>query len=125
MAEGIRIKGQAELERAFMELRREVLTEMRPTLRKVAEPVRALAEEKADTSIRNIGPRWGRMRTGVTVRGVYVAPRSKRQGGSPRPNLAGLLMDRAMQPALDEKQDEVVAAFGLMVDESAVRNGFF
>lgn len=120
----IRIKGDKELERAFLELRREVLSELRPALRKIGEGVRTLAEQKATANISHIGPTWGRMRIGVTTRLYYVAPRARPHGGSPRPNLAGLLMTRAMVPAADEKQDEMVTAVEALVDASARRNGF-
>jgi len=121
----IRVKGAAELERAFLELRREVLREIRPELRAIGNVVRKEAESLAVAKIRNIGSRWGRMRLGVVTSGVYVAPRSHRQGGSPRPNLGSLLLDRAMQPALDAHEAEVVRRFDLLIDASAARAGFF
>lgn len=121
---GIQVKGAAELEAAFLSLRREVLTELRPALREIGELVRADAERKADSGISHIGPAWGRMRLGVTLESVYITPRSRRQGGSPRPNLAGLLMDRAMQPALDENQEAAVARLDLLVEASAHKSGF-
>lgn len=125
MAAGqIRIKGQAEVEAAFLSLRKEVLAELRPALREIAQPVRELASEKAMENIRNIGAAWSRMRVGVTTKVVYIAPTSRRHGGSPRPNLAALLMDKAMQPALDESQGEIVAKLDALVDLSAARSGF-
>lgn len=50
------------------------------------------------------------MRVGITQRSVYVAPRKRgaRAGARKRPNLAGLLMDRAMAPALAARQAEAV-----------------
>ena len=120
----IKIHGQVELERAFLQLRREVLTELRPALRKIAEIVSKDAQARATTEISNIGDRWARMRVGVVQKGAYVAPASKRRGGSPRPNLAPLLMDRAMQPALDSKQEEVLTSLDLLVNASASKAGF-
>lgn len=126
----IRVKGAAELERAFMQLRREVLAELKPALRTLAGPVRVDAERLAVQNIRNIGAGWGdaqqwwEMRVGVGAGVVYVAPKSHRRGGSPRPNLGGLLMDRAMQPALDQNQEKIVAGLDALVSVSAARNGF-
>jgi hypothetical protein len=119
----IRIRGQRELEAAFMDVRREVVKELRPALLAAAEPVRSEAQSLAVQGIRNIGPQWSRMRIGATPKAVYLAPRSKRRSGSPRPNLAwGLAL--AMQNALEAKQEEVIAAVTVVVDVSAARNGF-
>lgn len=121
----IRVKGAAELERAFRGLRREVLAELKPALREIAEVVRSDAEQRAAASISHIGPKWGRMRVGMTTSVVYVAPKSRRHGGSPRPNLGGLLMTKAMQPAMDENKEAVVARLDALVEASAAAHGFF
>ena len=120
-----RIKGQAELDRAFLQLRRDVLRELRPALRLAAKPVADESERLAGQTISNIGTRWSKFRVGVLAKGAYVAPRARRRSGSPRPNLAGLLLEDAMQPALEAKQGEVLAKVELLVDESAARAGFF
>jgi hypothetical protein len=117
------VKGQKELEASFMELRKETLTEMRPALLALAEPVRSDAQTLAGTQITNIGMRWSRMRIGATVSGVYVAPTSRRRGGSPRRNLAGLLMDDAMQPALDRNQAEIVSKLDEVVNAWSAKAG--
>lgn len=119
----VRIHGVPELERALMEVRREVTKELRPALLAAAEPVRAEAQTLSVAHIHNIGPQWSRMRIGVTPKAIYVAPRSHRRGGSPRKNLAPLLAVQ-MQDALEDKREEVVAAVTVVVDESAARNGF-
>lgn len=88
-------------------------TELRGFLREAAEPVQARAQSLAVEKIRNIGPRWSLMRVGVTTAGAYVAERQRGlKGPHPRrrPNLAGLLVDRALEPALQENHDRVVAA---------------
>lgn len=96
---------------------KEVAKELRGTLRKAAEPLRADAEGRAEREITNIGPRWGRMRIGVTQSMVYVAPRERgRRGRLKRPNLAGLLMDRAMQPALDAHEKDIEREVGDMLE---------
>ena len=123
-ASTVRVHGLRELQRDLSRANKDIAKDLRGELKTLAEPVRALAESKADSSISHIGSRWGRMRVGVTSRSVYVAPRSKRQGGSPRPNLAALLMDRAMQPALDDLSAETVSGVELMLDRFGVTHGF-
>lgn len=58
---------------------------------------------------------WWRMRVGVTTKLVYVAPVQrgvKVRGRDSRRRLqfANLLMDRAMEPALERNQEAAVAA---------------
>jgi hypothetical protein len=69
-------------------------------------------------------PRWAEQRIGVTARTVYIVPRAKRRGGSGRPNLKGLLLGRAMEPALVAKTDEVEEAAVKMLDSLARKSGF-
>lgn len=118
------IKGAAELDRALLQLRREVLAELKPALIDVGEDVRRDAEANSIAGISNIGPKWSRMRIGVITSGVYVAPKSRRRGGSPRPNLAGLLLT-SMQEAVDQNEAATLAKFDALVDASAAAAGFF
>lgn len=124
MADTVRVQGLRELQSAFARIGGEVQGEIREGLVKAAEPVRGRAETHAVQEIRNIGSAWSRMRIGVTTKLVYVAPAMRRRRGTPRPNLAPLLMNRAMQPALDESAPEVVAALDFVVDRLAGENGF-
>jgi hypothetical protein len=118
------IEGQQDLFRAFKTADREARLFLRSEFRMVAEPVRRQAEELALTRIRNMrtSPKWARMRTGVTQRLVYVAPRQKgtrgRRAGR-RPNLADLLMGRAMEPALDMNEPRIERAVERVFDEIA------
>lgn len=108
--EGVRVSGLRELNRAFARFGAEEKKALTGALASAAEPVRARAVELADANIRNIGPVWDQMRTGVTARVVYVAPKQRR-GRNPnlaRPNLAPLLMDKALSPALEETEPQVV-----------------
>ena len=122
-ASTVRVHGLREMSRAFARADKELKKDLRSTLRDVAEPVREEATTRALREIRNIGPAWSQMRTGVTSHGAYVAPRQRRRGGTKRPNLALLLMERAMQPALDANADEIEDAVGDMLDEICVRWG--
>ncbi len=116
----IHLKGMQPLLSAVNRSEKTLKRELRTELKVVAEPVRREAEELARSSIRNIGDPWSRMRTGVTTRLVYVAPVNrgvKGRGNDPRrrPNLANLLMDRAMQPALNRNQPQIMEGLESML----------
>jgi hypothetical protein len=118
----LRVSGLRELQRAFAVADRELSHELTGRLRKVAEPVASDAERLAVQKIRNIGNRWSAMRVGVTRSLVYVAPKqrgvkSRRNRALRRPNLAGLLMDKAMSPALDLNQGRIVHEAENLLDE--------
>ena len=125
-ATGIRVQNYRNMQAALAKADRELRLSFRAGLREVAEPVRRNAEELATSEIRGMvrSPRWGKMRVGITRSLVYVAPRQrgvKTRGADPRrrPNLAPLLMDRAMQPALDAHEGEIVEAFDRLLDRMA------
>jgi hypothetical protein len=120
----IRVTGLTELQAALKDISADAKKELRLTLKEAAEPVRSLAAAKAGAEIRNLGPRWGQMKVGATNKVVYVAPKSRRRGGSPRPNLAPLLMDRAMQPALDASAAGIYERVDLMLDVITRKHGF-
>jgi hypothetical protein len=122
------IRGFAELYTALAKADRQTRLGLRAGLRDVAEPVRKDAETLAGSEIRRmpLSPKWSKMRVGVSRNLVYVAPRQrgvKTRGRQQlrRPNLADLLMDRAMQPALDRHENEIVGRFdeivGRIVDD--------
>jgi hypothetical protein len=120
----IALRGERELMRALAHADRETRLGVRRELRGVAEPVRSEAQALALTQIRNMpqSPKWGRMRTGVTQKLVYVAPRQKGTRGrrrGTRPNLADLLMDRAMEPALHHNEPRVERDLERMLDRIA------
>lgn len=120
----IRVKGLREFMRATAVAERETKKLVRSELRGAAEPVRVEAEHLASSDITNIGGPWSRMRTGISASRVWVAPKergskSRTLTSAKRPNLAGLLMRRALMPALDAKQGEVVSRLEAAVDEIA------
>lgn len=99
----------------------EVQKDLDKRLRELAEPVRASAESLAVANIPRIGLSWSRMRVGVTRKATYVAPKQRgqrRRGPLSRPNLADLLEDRSMTPAL--RQHEA----GLEAGAESVLYGF-
>ena len=111
VGETVRVQGLRELQRAFKLADVTLERELRTSLRQVAEPVRADAESLATATIPRVGMPWSRMRVGVTQSSVYVAPRQRGVRGGPRrrPNFAGLLLERAMMPALARNESRVVA----------------
>lgn len=100
----IRVRGFREVQRTLARAPRDLRLEIRRELRAVAEPVRLDAERLARENIRRIGIPWSQMRVGVTQKVVYIAPKqrgvkSRTDRRLRRPNLADLLMGRAMEPA--------------------------
>lgn len=120
----VRVRGLADLNRALRRADRDTRLGIRKELRDVAEPVRADAERLAVSNITRIGPKWSRMRVGVTTNLVYVAPRQRGVSARglahrKRKNLAGLMMDRAMQPALDRHASEIANRLDRTLDRVA------
>lgn len=116
---GVRVRGLRELDRAFKLADKAEQKELREALRDAGEPVRADAEQLARTNIPRIGPVWSEMRTGVTSKVVYVAPKARARSGNPRrkrPNLAALLLGRSMEPALERNIGEVERRVGVALD---------
>jgi len=125
------VKGLRDVNAAFAKTDRDIRLGWRAGMRQVAEPVRRDAETLALSGIRRMpsSPRWARMRTGVTRNMVYVAPRqrgvrwNKKNPGYRfnlrRPNLANLLMERAMQPALEAHEHDITARFEQLLDHAA------
>jgi hypothetical protein len=117
---GLRIRGADELERAFKQVRKEVLRGIRPALRLAAEPVRMDAE----TRFSGFSPRSARgYKVRVRMRGVAVEQSLGRTTGT-RPDFGSLQMQEALLPALDAKQAVVVRTFEQMVDRAGRKAGF-
>lgn len=119
VGETLRVEGLGELSRAFALADKALKKEFRTALREVAEPVRVGAERLAVSGIPTIGLPWSRMRVGVTRHSVYVAPRQRGRRStilSRRPNLADLLLDRSLLPALKQNEAVVAAEMEKMLD---------
>lgn len=117
----VQVKGLRDLQRAFKVADASARRELRAALREIGEPIARDAEAFATARIRRIGEAWPQMRVGVTQSLVYVAPKergrlSKQNRALRRPNLFGLLMGRAMEPALDQNIAGVDAAVGHALD---------
>jgi len=120
----VAVRGLRELNRALRAADRTTRAEFRTGFRKVAEPVRAEAERLALSEITRVTEPWARMRTGVTSKLVYVAPRQrgiKGRGDDPRrrPKFADLLMNRAMAPALERNKARIEHEVERLLDHVA------
>ena len=123
----VRVTGLAELNRAFRKMSGDLDKELRQSLKDAASPVADLAESLALSRIRNMprSPDWAGMRVGVSGKAVvYIVPRRRNRGNPGRPNLKGLLLSQAMEPAAEQKQDEVVKGVERMIDKLAGKAGF-
>lgn len=118
----VRIRGQRELERAYLQLRREVLVGIKPALLDIGRVVAEDAHRRAPSDITNVGDAWSQFRVGATVKGIYIAPKQRRRGGSPRRNMGGLLL-KVMEEAADAHRDEAWEKLNLLVDGAAARSG--
>lgn len=113
MAEAVSVEGLRELNRAFKAADAKLHKDLRGALKDAAEPVRSDAEHLAVLEIENVGVRWSRMRVGVTQREVYVAPvqrgiNTRGKERLRRPNLATLLTERSLEPALHQNIERVL-----------------
>lgn len=123
----IRVEGLNGLVDAFAAADRHVRDDLRDALQEAAAPVRSEAQMLAGTRIPHMGGThrpWARMRIGIAGRSVvYVAPveRGTKSRGAKtvrgRPNLARLLLDRAMEPALADNTAKVEHRLDLLLDE--------
>ena len=118
MPAAIHVHGLTSLQKAFKLASPDLKKELRASLRTAAEPVRRTAELNAETGIRRMTLPWSRMRVGVNQKLVYVAPRKRgtKDARRKRSNVAGLLLDRAMVPALHANTQVVVHELEQMLD---------
>lgn len=112
----VEVEGYTEFRRAMRGAGKDIARDAAKELRAATDVVRLRAEELAASNIRNVTPRWGRIRLGTTTRIAYIVPRSRREHGSPRPNFGTLLLERAMVPAADDKEDEIARAMEHFID---------
>lgn len=109
----VAVTGLRELQAAFAKTGRDSRLGVRKEIRQIAEPIRSTAETNTAGAITRIGPRWPKMRIGVSRSLIYVAPRQrgvKVKGGTrmSRPNLGNLLMEQ-MESALRQHEHQIEA----------------
>lgn len=121
--QAVTVEGLRELQVLFSKAGKEANSDLRSELRELGEPIRADAESLAATSIRRVGPKWSRMRVGVTRRLVYVAPKQRgvKRRGDPRarPKFGTLLEQRAMTPALRRNEGDIATNVNRMLERLA------
>jgi hypothetical protein len=114
---GIEVKGLREMQKAARIAGKTTNKEVQKALRDAGGPVADRAESLARSEIRNATLPWSRMKVGSTVKSVYITPAARRSGGSPRPNYGVLLLERAMNPAVEQTMDETVRRLEKAIDE--------
>lgn len=109
---------------------------MKDALIDAARPVQDTAESLAVSRIRNMpgSPEWAKMRIGVSRREalVYMVPASRgrrrgkrwRRPTTSERSFAPLLASRAMDPALDQNQEQVVHNIDNLLDSISRKAGF-
>lgn len=119
----VRVNGLDGLIRAFNAADKDVKTDLIDTLRSAAGPVAADARTMAGSRIPKMGGAsrpWAQMRVGGS-KVIWVAPveRGRSSKRRSRRNLANLMMDRALQPALDQNIGRVEKAVEELLDDIA------
>lgn len=122
------VQGLAEFQAAMRELEVGITKQLHEGLKHVSEPVAETSHDLADSNISGMKRRkevdWSEFRIGQTPGMTYVAPqihrgRTKRK----RPNLATLLVVKAMEPAAVEQHDRVELGLSLVLQEAFTRAG--
>jgi hypothetical protein len=107
---GVHVENWRSVNAAFAKADRESRLALKAKQRQLAVPVRMAAEGLAHDKITRITDKWAQMRIGVTKTVVYVAPKQRGlKGDDPRKrrNLAPLLMEQAMEPALEQNRPQI------------------
>lgn len=115
------VKNLQALNKTFSKAPRETRLALRREYRTIAQPVQRTAESLAATRISHLaaGSPWARFRLGITQKLVYLAPRQKGvrgRGKRRRSKFGGLLMSRAMEPALRLNEERVTRDFEDLFD---------
>ena len=126
-SQAIHIKGLNGMINAFAAADAHIKEDLRDALQEAAAPVRSQAQMLAGTKISHMGGShrpWARMRIGIEGRSVvYVAPveRGAKSRGAKgvrgRPNLADLILGKALEPALAANTNKVEERLALLIDE--------
>jgi hypothetical protein len=120
----VRVEGLDDLKRAFRAYDRALANDLDDALEEAAAPVRRDAQSLALGSITRITRPWAAMRIGTYRSVVYVAPVERGVQGrgnqrKRRRKFANLLMDRAMEPALQRNEAQVIRRVDDQLDEFA------
>ena len=119
-AAGIRVEGTAEVVRAFRGVDKKLAADFGNDLKKAAEPVAESARSKIS---RYQGASLRTIRTRRRGANVYVEQSARKVTGL-RGDYGSLQMTRGLEPALDEKTDEVFESVRDVLDKYAEGEGF-
>jgi len=128
-AGAVEVEGLLEFQAAMKELEATVAADLKAGLVRAAEPVKGLATRHALESISGMkrlkNSAWEEFRIGQSAGLVYIAPkeRGKKKGGQKRPNLAALLIVKAMEPAAEDARPVVEASVEVTLREAFARAG--
>lgn len=127
MATTVRVRGLKELTRSFKRISKDLDKRLVDELKEAAAPVADDAEQLALSRIRNMpaSPHWAAMRIGVSrAQGlVYMVPAARGRRRKRR-NLSDLLLTRAMDPAVEKNEDQVLGRIENLIDSLGDREGF-
>lgn len=116
----VRVNGLKELNRAFKEYDKDAKKDLQAALRLIAVPVaadaRRLASPFGEATVAGIAP-------GARVAGAVVRQRRRKTTGH-HPEFGGLLMRRALEPALQENETKIVEGVERLFDTLAIKHGF-
>lgn len=112
------VDGLRELQKAARSSDKELAKFVRTGIREIAKPVARTAELLASTEIRKMTPAWDAVKVGSTQRDVYIAPQHPKTHlrKRKRPNMAGLLLNRAYGPAVEKHEPRIVREFEQFLD---------
>jgi hypothetical protein len=119
LAGALVVRNLEALNKTFKQAPRETRLALRREYRTIAQPVQRSAESLAASRIRNLaeGSPWAKFRLGITQKLVYMAPKQKGvRDRRQRKKFAGLLMARAMEPALAEHAQRIEREFEQLMD---------
>lgn len=106
--------------RALAHADKEIAAGARKEIDAIGHLVERDAEKLALSTIRNMrrSPAWADMRVGQNNDLVYVVPvrRGVKRGKRKRPNLAPLMLRKAMRPAKQKNEAEIVRRFEGLID---------
>lgn len=126
----VQVTGLKEIYRDFRRISEDLTGEVEKGLIEAAKPVADLAEQLALGHIRNMpkSPEWAEYRIGISKREalVYMVPekRATRRKGRKREKFAPLLASRSMDPALEQREQEVIEKLEDVLDDLSREHHF-
>jgi hypothetical protein len=117
---GIRVEGLREVQKAFRDVDKSLVTSLGGELKRAAEPVVASAKTKV---ARFQGASVGTIRAVRSGPNVYVEQSARKVTGL-RGDFGSLQMRTVLEPALDENENRVFAEVERVLDKYADGAGF-